>query len=274
MSEQQIQAYDEQYNLSIPPDWWNSDEWRPTKFAYGSGPYGSGYMVGSANTTDAQANNAYCIAMYLMAEGWCLEAICGMLGNIQGEGMTQPGYWQSNDVGVMTTGFGLVQWTPATKYINWAATEWGQDDPWGPYYYSGWYECYRIALECAQGLGGQWIATNDYNFSFKAFARGIEFEGFDQWDRVEYAASAFMYNYERPASYGSESQRRARAHAWLNRLNDIWPDYETTTPAIRDDPKRPGPFFTLADIGGIKAWMYKVYYMMSRRGSAYERFSK
>ena len=56
-------------------------------------------------------------------------------------------------------------------------------------------------------------------------------------------------------------------------LNDIWPDYETTTPAIRDDPKRPGPFFTLDDIGGIKAWMYKLYYMMSRRGSAYERFS-
>lgn len=271
----EIQAYDQQYNLSIPQDWWNNDEWRPTKFAYGSGPYGSGYMDGgTANPTEMQANNAYCIAKYLMAEGWCLEAICGMLGNIQGEGHTQPGWWESNDVGVPSVGFGLVQWTPATKYYNWALQEWGVDDPWGPYFYSGWYECYRIALECAQSLGGQWIQTNDYPYSFKAYARGIEFVGFDQWDRVEDAASAFMHNYERPGNYSTESQRRARAHAWLNRLNDIWPDYPTTTSGVRDNPQRPGPYFTIDDIGGRPVWWWKLFYDWSRRGSAYERFSK
>lgn len=274
MSETPIEAYDQAYNESIPADWWTTEDWRPTKFAYGSGPDGSGYMVGSNNTTEAQANNAYCIAMYLMAEGWCLEAICGMLGNIQGEGMTQPGWWQSNNYGVLTTGYGLVQWTPATKYINWAAEQWGTDDPWGPYYYSGWYECYRIAMECAQRLGGQWIATQTYNFSFTDYARGINFEGFDQYERVEYAASAFMYNYERPASYGSESQRRARAYAWLRRFQQIWPDYATTTDHIRDNPKMPGPFFGLDDIGGRPTWMYKVFYMISKRGSRYVRYSK
>lgn len=270
----EIEAYDQQYNESIPSEWWNSDEWRPTKFAYGSGPYGSGYMVGSANTTDAQANNAFCIASYLLHEGWCLEAICGMLGNVQGEGMMQPGYWQNNDVGIPTTGFGLVQWTPATKYINWATDEWGITDPWRPYYYSGWYECYRIALECAQRLGGQWLQTSAYPYSFISYARGTEFVGFDQWDRVEDAASAFLYNYERPGSYGSESQRRARAHAWLQRLDNIWPDYTTTTPAINENPLRPGPYFGLNDIQGIKKWMYKIYYMNARRGSAYERYSR
>ena len=273
MSEQPIEAYDQQYNESIPADWWET-EWRPTKFAYGSGPEGSGYMIGGANSTNAQANNAYCIAVYLMHEGWCLEAICGMLGNIQSEGMLQPGYWQNNDVGVLTTGFGLVQWTPATKYINWADNTWGALDPWYPYYYSGWYECYRIAMECVNNLSGQWIPTADYNYSFKNFARGIEFVGNDKWDRVEDAASAFLYNYERPGSYGTESQRRARAHAWLQRLDDIWPNYAITTEAINDDPLMPGPYFGLEDILGFPSWIYKVYYMVSRRGSAYERYSR
>lgn len=274
MSEQ-IQAYDQQYNESIPADWWNSDVWRPTKFAYGSGLWGSGYMVGGNNTTEAQANNAYCIAMYLMAQGWQLEAICGMLGNIQSEGMTQPGYWESNDIGNFNKGFGLVQWTPATKYIDWATTEWGIEDPWRPYYYSGWYECYRIACECRYGLSGQWIATSDFDVSFQEFAQGLGLIGNDKWDRVEYAASVWLYNYERPSNpQGSESLRRARAHAWMQRLNDIFPDYDEITHLVRT-PQKPGPYFTLDDIkGGIPVWMLKVWYMASRKGSLYAKYSK
>lgn len=269
----QIEAYDQQYNDAIPADWWESS-WLPTKFAYGSGVYGSGYMVGGNNTTEAQANNAYCIALYLLAQGWQLEAICGMLGNIQSEGMTQPGYWQSNNVGVMTTGFGLVQWTPATKYINWAADTWGASDPWAPYYYSGWYECYRIACECVFGLSGQWIATSDFDLSFREFAQGLGLIGNDKWDRTEYAASAWLYNYERPANpTGAESQRRARAHAWMQRFNDLFPDYQEIT-RLKPTPQIPGPYFGIDDIGGRPIWWYKVMYMVSRKGSAFSVYSK
>ena len=273
MSEKPIQAYDQQYNDSIPAGWWET-EWRPQKFAYGSGPNGSGYMVGGKNTTEAQANNAYCIARYLMAQGWQLEAICGMLGNIQSEGMTQPGYWEGGHVGEMSFGFGLVQWTPATKYINWAAQTWGAEDPWGPYYYSGWYECYRIVMECISGLSGQWIATSDFDLSFREFAQGLGLIGNDKWDRVEYAASAWLYNYERPRDpSGAETQRRARAHAWMQRFNDLFPNYQEIT-TLKPTPQMPGPYFGLDDIGGRSIWWYKVMYMASRKGSAFDVFSK
>lgn len=269
-----IQAYDAEYNNAIQDFWWTTD-WRPTKFAYGSGPYGSGYMVGSNNTTEAQANNAYCIILYLMAQGWQFEAICGMLGNIQSEGMTQPGYWQSNNVGVMTTGFGLVQWTPATKYINWAVGTWGADDPWGPYYYSGWYECYRLACEARFGLSGQWIPTADYPEYFTAWAQGTSLQGELATDRVQYAASAWLYDYERPAAPASrEAQRRARALAWYNRFANLFPNYPPSTTLV-DTPLMPGPYFTIKDIQGKRpAWWYKVMYMASRKGSAFSVFSK
>ena len=273
MSDKPIQAYDQQYNDSIPAGWWET-EWRPQKFAYGSGPNGSGYMVGGKNTTEAQANNAYCIARYLMAQGWQLEAICGMLGNIQSEGMTQPGYWEGGHVGEMSYGFGIVQWTPATKYINWAAQTWGEEDPWGPYYYSGWYECYRIAMECISGLSGQWITTSDFDLTFREFAQGLGLIGNDKWDRVEYAASAWLYNYERPRDpSGAESQRRARAHAWMQRFNDLFPDYQEVT-TLKPTPQMPGPYFGLDNIGGRPVWWYKIMYMASKKGSAFSVFSK
>lgn len=261
MSQLTIEAYDQYYNMSIPADWWIT-AWRPTKFAYGSGPYGSGYMVDGHNTTEAQANNAYCIAMYLLAQGWQLEAICGMLGNIQSEGMTQPGYWQSDNVGDMSTGFGLVQWTPASKYILWGLDEWSASDPWAPYYYSGWYECYRIACEARFGLSGQWIPTQAYNITFKNFAQGAGLIGADEMARVEYAASAWLYNYERPADpTGSELQRRTRAREWFQRFTYLFPDYKLRTRLV-DKPQKPDAYFKLTDITGeVKKKSKMIFYI-------------
>lgn len=43
-----------------------------------------------------------------------------MLGNMETESTINPGIWQSLNSGNASGGFGLTQWTPATKYINWA----------------------------------------------------------------------------------------------------------------------------------------------------------
>jgi hypothetical protein len=42
-----------------------------------------------------------------------------MLGNMQSESSINPAIWQNLDEGNLTGGFGLVQWTPASKYIDW-----------------------------------------------------------------------------------------------------------------------------------------------------------
>ena len=63
-------------------------------------------------------NNAYCTYNYLDTKGWSLNAICALLANMQAESTINPGIWQNLDAGNNNMGFGLVQWTPATKIRN------------------------------------------------------------------------------------------------------------------------------------------------------------
>ena len=68
--------------------------------------------------------------MHLLNKGWSKEAISGMMGNIQKESTVNPGIWQNLTVG--TGGYGLVQWTPATNWTNWADTHgYARDDGYG-----------------------------------------------------------------------------------------------------------------------------------------------
>lgn len=74
-------------------------------------------------------------------------AAAAMLGNIQTESTINPGLWESMDEGNLNVGFGLTQWTPASKYINWAGDNW----------YSGERECDRLLYESENNL--QWFAN-------------------------------------------------------------------------------------------------------------------
>lgn len=77
----------------------------------------NGYLTIQQMTVNAQY-----ILNYLLAKGWTKNAICGMLGNMQTESTINPGIWQSLDAGNFSGGYGLVQWTPASKYISWCQT--------------------------------------------------------------------------------------------------------------------------------------------------------
>ena len=61
-------------------------------------------------------SNAKEIYTYLSDKGWTLNAISGLLGNMQRESTINPGLWQSLKEGNYSGGYGLVQWTPASKY--------------------------------------------------------------------------------------------------------------------------------------------------------------
>ena len=75
----------------------------------------------SSNTTLTQYQqlvNAWYIYNHLIGLDWSANAICAMLGNMEAESTINPGRWQSlNDT---SQGYGLTQWTPATKLITWA----------------------------------------------------------------------------------------------------------------------------------------------------------
>jgi len=62
-------------------------------------------------------NNAIYIYNYLIEEGWSMEAICGLLGNIYIECGMNPGAWQEWNKMGKRQGYGLVQWSPARDFM-------------------------------------------------------------------------------------------------------------------------------------------------------------
>lgn len=164
--------------------------------------YGSDFNSSESLSQDQMKVNATYIYKFLSNEGWTKNAIAGMLGNMQAESSLNPGRWQSENVGNTSGGYGLVQWTPATNYLNWCNSE-GISDP-----SEMDSNLLRIIYELDHGL--QWIATSEYDFSFEAFASSTK--------SPSYLASAFLKCYER-AGVEVESTRQANAVSWFSFLN-------------------------------------------------------
>lgn len=159
--------------------------------------------------------NANYIRGYLENEGWTLQAISGMLGNMETESTINPGIWQNLQVNVKN-GFGLTQWTPATKLINWAKDE-------GLTYNDIDTQLKRILYEVPRE-GLQWIKTKAYPLSFEEFTHSEE--------TPAYLAQAFLKNYERPKNQ-NQPKRSKQATYWYE-----WLSGEEPTPPT---PPKPGP---------------------------------
>lgn len=72
-----------------------------------------GYSLTSA---EAQANMTEIYGVF-SAQGYTLEAVAGMIGSFANESAMNPWRWQSDTVSY-SAGYGLVQFTPASGYIN------------------------------------------------------------------------------------------------------------------------------------------------------------
>jgi hypothetical protein len=167
--------------------------------------YGNGY-------TAAQWPNSYrednvdIIAQFLYGHGWTIEAIAATLGNVQIESYINPGQWQHGHpveadppTGV---GFGLVQWTPWTKYSTWAGDDWKTN--WDK-------QLERIIYEVDNNI--QWVNRHGYTMTFKQFTQMTLEDGTLDW-----LTMAFFWCYE----YGTpmEAQRTANAQRWYTYLQE------------------------------------------------------
>jgi peptidoglycan hydrolase-like protein with peptidoglycan-binding domain len=163
---------------------------------------GTIYCSNSYLTTKQMTVNAQYILNYLRNKGWTKNAICGMLGNMQTESSINPGIWQSLNEGNLSGGFGLVQWTPATKYINWADSNnlvaANMDS-----------ELKRILYEVSNKL--QYIATTKYDMSFSQFTKSTE--------SAYYLACVFLHNYERPKNASQDETRGNQGAYWFKTLS-------------------------------------------------------
>lgn len=164
-------------------------------------------------TITQMTGNAQYIMDYMTQRGWTKNAVCGMLGNMQAESTINPGIWQSLKEGRYDLGYGLVQWTPATNYINWANSH-GYDrmDIVG--------QLEKILDELRTGT--QYYPTSRFPETFSEFSKSTK--------TPEYLAEAFLYNYERPGA-PNPAPRRTNARYWFDNINS---DSAETTKTINN----------------------------------------
>lgn len=67
---------------------------------------------------EQQKANAEYIYNFLKKQGWTVEAICGVLGNMQKESSMNPGAWQYWEN--QSYGFGLAQWSESKEFLEFA----------------------------------------------------------------------------------------------------------------------------------------------------------
>lgn len=168
---------------------------------------------------DYQKTNILNIYNYFTAQGWTVNAIAGMIGNMMVESGVNPGCCQYASVNwddpstILNTsgGIGLTQWTPARKFYNWAIEN--NLDP-----KSGNTQCARIEYERDNNI--QWSLNNLGQHTWEDFVTSTE--------TPEILARVFVWAYERPSNPNiAQRQRNAR---WVY-------DYLTSV----DPPEPPEP---------------------------------
>lgn len=166
-----------------------------------------------AGFTEAdQQQNAREIWGFFEAQGWTLESVSGMLGNMEVESFINPAQWEQNYPIYGAGGFGLVQWTPWSKFSDWAGSDWESN--------------YRKQLQRIQwelDNGEQWIpVAQDGYMSFYDFTQSTL--------PAPDLAMVFERGYERGTPM--ESVRRANAQKWYDYLGGSGPTPPVSPPPI------------------------------------------
>lgn len=180
-------------------------------------------------TQSEMETNATYIYYYLSQRGWTLNAVAGMLGNMQTESTINPGIWQNLNEGVGPA-FGLVQWDPFTKYTNWC-----EENGLEPSEMDSALQ--RIEWELENGE--QYYPTTAYPETFAEFKVSTA----DPY----YLGMAFLANYESPAD-PDQPARGTQAETWYTFLSGLGPITPTPTPTTK---KKRGYNFVLF---GNKQW--------------------
>jgi hypothetical protein len=163
-----------------------------------------------------RAPNARYICKYLLNCGWTLNAVAGFLGNVVHESSMNP---DITEFGTTNGGYGLVQWTPQTRFTYWCDSqdpplphddidsqlarinhETGMDKEMG----HAW-RCtakhLRDRCGCPSSGGVYWLSTkDDYGIPYTRTYPPATFKEFAESTlSPSELAWAFLYNYERPS---------------------------------------------------------------------------
>ena len=149
--------------------------------------------------------NAQLVANHLIPQGWTKESVSALCGNMRHESSINPDMYEFNYAWGDDKGYGLVQWTPRSKYWDWAESR--NLPP-----RNGDSQLARIDYEVEQNI--QWISTPNYPETYAQFRASTK--------SMDYLVPCFTWNYERPnAESGQQSMpdRIAFAKRCLNELD-------------------------------------------------------
>lgn len=154
------------------------------------------------------------------------RVLSALLGNMQIESTVNPGVWESLTVNNQR-GFGLVQWTPAAKYLDWCR--------------QNSLEARRMEsalkrifweIENEGGLSDQWIPLAAFDrATFHDFCSGGP--GNHVWT-IDKLTECFMRCYERPSEEGEKlSLRQEAARHYYNLISGELPPPPGPGPSYR-----------------------------------------
>lgn len=142
--------------------------------------------------------------LYTDKKDWSKESICALIGNMRHESSINPNMYEYGYDWGADRGFGLVQWTPRSKFWNWGSAKGYSESQ----LRSGDAQLARIDYEVDNNI--QWIPKSS-NFN------GLTFKEFRTNSRklsVEDLTEAFTWGYERPNERaGNESMPARKAFA-------------------------------------------------------------
>lgn len=199
---------------------WSGGDYIFQGFIYNPSEYsGSGEFIvpepvsGNRYLTSAEMHqNAAYIWWFLSQKGWTANAVAGMLGNMEVESSINPGIWESltSDPEAYYAangrypGFGLVQWTPYTKLMNWANSN-GYD------YEEMDTQLLRICWE-QETENGQFSPAGSYNMTFTEFKEST----LSPYE----LGMIFLACYERPL-YPDQPARGENAEYWYTYITGL-----------------------------------------------------
>jgi hypothetical protein len=194
-------------------------------------------------TQSQQLNNAQLVINHFIGK-WSPQALCALCGNMSHESSINPDMHELGYGDSPSRGYGLVQWTPMTKYTNWAASV-------GLNYTIGDSQLARIDYEVDNNI--QWIAKSAYGYmSFAQFRANA-----GDWS-IDYLTEAFMWSYERPnttAGQNSLPSRKSFANLCASAL-----DWSGSGGGVAPDPSGqggalPGSADLMADYPIYHLWL-------------------
>jgi len=150
-----------------------------------------GYQVWLTETQSLE--NAQLVVNHFVGSDWTKNSLSSMLGNMRHESSVNPNMYEYGYDWEDDRGYGLVQWTPRSKYWDWAVVN--SLDP-----EVAESQLARIDYEVANNI--QYIPTSNYPETFAEFRSSVK--------SLDYLTNAFCWNYERPNAQAGQDSMSGR----------------------------------------------------------------